>query len=363
MRGFRVFLAAGALVGLLSSPATAIALPPHSRGKHHIRHHHRHHRRHVLAHATAGAGEMATISGTTYYVSPAGSDSGPGTSPAQPWRTVARANDAQLRPGDRVLFQGGQRFSDDTLMPRNSGAAGAPIVYGSYGGGQATITRGVWFLDADHVTFDGLALGPRAGLQGGNSSGHAANHIVIERLTITLAPGNSDLGINANGNDWTIRNNTIRDTGDSGMLLSGDRYMVTSNTIANTGLDSAIGYGKHGIYLKASDATVARNTITNFSADGVSARSRNSTISANNISHGAIGVAFFQDDTTPGTSRWTENTITNTTAAGIFVCGTAESCAQPIESFVITGNRIRTTGQRLNIQHTRGRLTMARNRS
>jgi Right handed beta helix region len=298
-----------------------------------------------------------------YYVSSGGSDSNSGISPSRAWRTIGRVNRAQLSPGDGVLFQGGQAFSDATLMPAGSGAAGVPIVYGSYGTGQATITHGAWFIDKSYLTFDDLALGPDGGLQGGNSSGHPASHILIQRSTIDLAPGNSNLGINANGDDWSIRNNTIRDTGDSGMLLIGDSYTVTANTITDTGLDAGIGYGKHGIYLKASNATVTANTITNFSADGISARYRNSTISANNISHGPIGIGFFQYDTAPGTSHWTNNTITNTTDAGIFVCGTAESCAQPIESFIITGNRIRTRGQRLNIQPTRGRLTMARNRS
>jgi Right handed beta helix region len=282
----------------------------------------------------------ATISGTTYYVSPTGSDSGPGTTPAQPWRTVARVNSAQLRPGDGVLFQGGATFTDSTLMPASSGAAGAPIVYGSYGSGQATITEGAWFVSINYLTFDNLALGPQAGLQGGNSSGHLANDIVVQRSTIDLAPGNSSLGINANGNGWTIADNTVQNTGDSGMLLIGDSYTVSGNTITNTGLDSSIGYGKHGIYLKASNATVTRNTITHFSADGISARYRNSTISANNISRGPIGIGFFQYDASSGTSHWTDNAITDTTAAGIFVCGTAESCAQPIESFVITGNTL-----------------------
>ncbi len=309
----------------------------------------------------------ATIAGTTYYVAPTGSDSNPGTSPSQPWRTIGRVNAAQLKPGDGVLFQGGQRFSDSTLMPGVSGASGAPIVFGSYGSGQATITQGVWFVDHDHLVFDNLSLGPESGLQGGNSSGHPADHIVVERCTISLAPGNSGLGINANGDDWTIDDNTVENTGDSGMLLIGDSYTVSGNTIANTGLDSAIGYGRHGIYLKASNATVTDNTITNFSADGISARYRNSTISGNTISRGSIGIGFFQYDTIPGASHWTDNLITGTTVAGVFVCGAAEGCTQPIESFVITGNTIaRPTGGAsgwvmMNLQPITGAYTVTGN--
>src|SRR5262249_5041856 len=57
--------------------------------------------------AGGGAPTAPTGTGTTYYVSPSGSDSNPGTSPASAWRTVSRVNRADLSPGDAVLFQGG----------------------------------------------------------------------------------------------------------------------------------------------------------------------------------------------------------------------------------------------------------------
>jgi Right handed beta helix region len=368
MRGFQAFLAATLVAGLVSSPASATAQPAQSGGSHHKRQHRAHRGKHrnrrVRAHAaTVGRSPLAaSISGTTYYVSPSGSDSNSGSSPSQAWRTVGRVNNAKLRPGDRVLFQGGHSFGGGTLMPESSGAPGAPIVYGSYGNGQATVTHGVWFVDTDYLTFDDLTLGPDGGLQGGNSSGHAANHIVVQRSTIDLAPGNSDLGINANGDDWTIADNTVENTGDSGMLLIGERYRVRGNTITNTGLDSAIGYGKHGIYLKVANATIAGNTITHFSADGISARYRDSTITGNAISHGPIGIGFFQYDTVPGTSHWNHNTITNTTAAGIFV-SSSDKAGPTIESFVIRGNTIQSSGQRVNVQDSRGRVMMTGNRA
>lgn len=277
-----------------------------------------------------------TISGTTYYVSPTGSDSNSGTSPSQAWRTVARVNAAQLKPGDGVLFAGGQTFSDDTLMPISSGATDAPIVFGSYGSGQATITQGVWFINKNFLTFDNLALGPQSGLQGGNSSGSTANDIVVENCTVGLSASNPQVGINATGNDWTIDNNTVENIGNSGMLLEGDNYTVSGNTITNTGLDSAISYGMHGIYLKVSNATVTDNTITNFSSDGISVRYRNSVISGNHISGGAIGIAWFQYDTIAGTSYWTDNVIATSTA-GIYV-SPSDIGGPTIESFVISGN-------------------------
>jgi Right handed beta helix region len=302
----------------------------------------------------------ARVSGTTFYVSPSGSDSSSGTSPASPWRTIRRVNRARLHRGDGVLFQGGERFSDDALMPDVSGVAGDPIVFGSYGSSEATITRGVWFVDHDYLTFDHLAFGPGAGLQGGNDNGRSAHHITVQRCTIGLSADNPAVGINANGDDWTVAGNTVSDIGNSGMLLSGARYMIT-NTIDHTGLDHSLHYGKHGIYLKAAHAAVTRNTISDFSDDGISARYRDSTINHNRISDGAIGIAFFQYDEIAGTSHWSHNQISGTTAAGIYV-SRSDQAGPTIESFVITHNSIRVAaGQTINVQHTRGTFTTSRN--
>jgi hypothetical protein len=48
---------------------------------------------------------------TTYYVSPAGSDSFAGTSAAAPFQTIAKVNSLDLNAGDKVLFQGSQTFA------------------------------------------------------------------------------------------------------------------------------------------------------------------------------------------------------------------------------------------------------------
>ena len=304
----------------------------------------------------------AKIAAHTFYVSPSGSDSNSGTSTAHPWRTVRRVNRARLAPGDGVLFQGGRTFSDDALMPQGSGAPGAPIVFGSYGAGEASISQGVWFVGSDWLTFDNLSLGPDAGLQGGNDGGRRADHIRVQRCTISLTAGNPATGINATGDDWTIAGNTVANTGNSGMLLSGDSYTILGNTIDRTGLDSALDYGKHGIYLKVSHANVTRNTITDFSSDGISARYRDSTITHNRIANGPIGIAFFQYDELPGTSHWSQNQISGTTAAGIYVSA-SDQAGPTIESFVITDNSIRTSsGQTINVERTRGAYVVRHNR-
>ncbi len=292
-----------------------------------------------------------TITGTTYYVSRSGSDSNSGTSPSSAWRTVNRVNRASLRAGDGVLFEGGATFSDSTLMPSVSGAAGSPVIFGSYGQGNAVLSQGVWFKGYDYLAFEHLTIGPEGNLQG------TGDGVIVEWCAV----GHDGTGINGMGSNWTIDDNTVDHTGNSGMLLEGENFTVSGNTITNTGLDQSISYGKHGIYLKVSNAAITNNTIANFSSDGISVRYRNSVLSGNQISGGPIGIGWFQYDPVAGISRWTENTITQTTVAGIYV-SPSDIGGNTRESFVVEHNTIqRTGGVYMDLHPTTGTYTTLEN--
>src|SRR3954451_2640138 len=116
--------------------------------------------RHLLTVTAAAAALVAPAAAhaATYYVDPSGSDSASGTSPASAWRTVTRVDRAALAAGDNVLFAGGARFADQTLMPPTSGSAGARITFGSYGTGQAVLSQGIWFTSRSWLVFDNLAV-------------------------------------------------------------------------------------------------------------------------------------------------------------------------------------------------------------
>jgi hypothetical protein len=78
-----------------------------------------------------------------YYVSPTGDDANAGTSPGSAWRSIDRANQAVLEPGDRLLFEGGQSFEGTLLFDEeDQGTPSAPIVVGTFGDGRATIDAG-----------------------------------------------------------------------------------------------------------------------------------------------------------------------------------------------------------------------------
>jgi parallel beta-helix repeat protein len=322
-------LGLAALLAIVDQPSEGTILAPHqpSRGV-----------------SAAGPGPA------TFYVSLSGADSDSGTSRRDAWQTISRVNQASLQAGDRVLFQGGQTFADAALNPPASGTAGAPIVFGSYGSGQATISQGAWFV-ANHLVFDGLRFGST--FYGGSDRYGTSNDVTLENSVVSLPRGNADLGVFGNGQGWTISGNQIENTGQSGLLLWGGGYRISGNTITNTGLDGAIPYNAHGIYLDAANSTITNNTITNFQESGISVRYRNSTIQDNVIANGHIGIDFFQTDPQPGTGHWTRNQISGTTGAGIYVSPAGVYPTR--ESFVITANAINPqAGSFTNIARTRG---------
>jgi hypothetical protein len=293
------------------------------------------------------------ITGRTYYVSPTGSDSNSGTSPTAAWRTVNKANNAAMSPGDGILFQGGATFAENTLMPSRSGTASARIVYGSYGGGQANLPKGVWFRGPSHLVFQNLAIDGTA--QGVNATG---DDIVLQGMSIT----NSSVGVNGTGDGWLIEGSTVDRAGDSGMLLLGTNHTVRGNLIQNTGIDPSITYGKHGIYLKVAGARITGNLIQHYQGgSGISARYHSSIIENNTIDDGKHGLSFFQQDGVAGTSYWRNNKITRTTYESVYVSRSADA-GPTIEHFVITDNVMqKTSGQWIVMENDPSLNTIERN--
>ena len=75
----------------------------------------------------------------TYYIDDAGgSDNMSGLSPDTAWKTVQRANDVLLNPGDSILFKRGGKFIG-SLIPKGSGTKESPIVISAYGEGARPV--------------------------------------------------------------------------------------------------------------------------------------------------------------------------------------------------------------------------------
>lgn len=78
---------------------------------------------------------------TNYYLSSNGKDSNSGKSEKQSWQTLNRLNKQKLKAGDSVLFKSGDKFIGEVVV-KYSGNSKAPIVYTSYGNGNAPILSG-----------------------------------------------------------------------------------------------------------------------------------------------------------------------------------------------------------------------------
>ncbi len=81
-----------------------------------------------------GCGAAVTLSSAASYHVDAlhGNDTADGTAPDRAWRSLARASQVELAPGDQLLLAAGQKHFGRLAFARLEGTAEAPIVLGSY---------------------------------------------------------------------------------------------------------------------------------------------------------------------------------------------------------------------------------------
>ncbi|MGW0915141.1 right-handed parallel beta-helix repeat-containing protein [Streptomyces sp. NPDC002784] len=186
--------------------------------------------------------QTAQAASRTYYVSPSGSDSNQGTSPAKPFRTLQKAADSTA-PGDTVSIMNGtyteRPGGSDVMVISRSGRPGAPITFQAHPGHRPVIHtvaawNGIRISGAAHIVVRGLEVkgssatmsladaergaGTKDGKYNGNciwaepnkSSGATPHHIDIVGNTVHHCPG---LGIGSRGADYmTIDRNHVYST-------------------------------------------------------------------------------------------------------------------------------------------------------
>jgi hypothetical protein len=221
---------------------------------------------------------------STYYVSPAGDDAGPGTI-ERPWRSVARVNAYHAGAGDRILFEGGQRFDGGLYFdPSEGGGAADPVVVGSYGAGRATIvppagTDGLLAYNNGGIDVTDLNFVAAVPGNAGNgvdfySDGYDDGRNVGVRVERVEASGFGGSGIVIGGpagaggyRDVRIVDAVVHDNARAGIATYGaDRYTLEdvyvghSRAYDNLGIAGAAGHTGDGIVLGSVDgATVERN--------------------------------------------------------------------------------------------------------
>jgi hypothetical protein len=277
---------------------------------------------------------VARASGATFYVSPSGSDSNPGTASA-PWRTVGKVDRSNFAPGTAILFRGGSSFTGATLMPSASGSDAAPIRFGSYGSGRARISNSggaVWLPPGAHdLTFTNLDLSSSGAVVFASAgTGPGATHILVSGCVIHDSP---DAGLINQPQDsaWTIRRNTFSQLGDSGLVIQGDRVTIVANTITGTGWNPAITYGKHGIYDRGPNTTIADNDISDDTGgSAISIRDHRARIFDNAIHNTAYAIGLFPEDpANSGSDAVYYNRMWDITGFAFYYDGTDELTSTP----------------------------------
>lgn len=310
--------------------------------------------------------------GTIYYVSPAGNDSHAGTSPATAWQTVDHARHATLSPGDALLFEGGQTFSDVYFNPGYSGTPwegteADPILIGSYGTGRAYLPLGLFFAgsQATWLIFDQLISNS---WQIG-TTGDLAENILSQRCelyqtspTTNTSPVYEPLGSNIN-----FVGGYIHDIGSHGIQsqVGSDTNTIADTLIYAIGLHPSLGFNTHHMYLNGSGHTVTGNAcigtldqvLFDDASSAISARGHDTLIENNYVATTLAFIDFLSADLTAGTTQILNNTGRGIgTASGGYAIFCAEDAEPLIESLVIQFNDVEMvgTGNQLNIHPTTG---------
>jgi hypothetical protein len=78
-----------------------------------------------------------------YFLSSTGNDSAAGTTAPTAWKTIAKLNTIDIKPGDRILFEGGKTFYGSILLINtDANDTSNSVIITSYGNQKATINSG-----------------------------------------------------------------------------------------------------------------------------------------------------------------------------------------------------------------------------
>ncbi len=209
--------------------------------------------------ALAGVASAAVLCGCsgpsgppTYYLSPSGSDSAAGTSPATAWRTLAKASGVRLPPGSRLLLRGGSRFAGQLrLGPHDAGNPRDLVSIGSYGTGRATIAgtggSGLVVYDTAGVAISDLNVAGAAPIQS-DSAGILlfSTRARAPRLARVLISGvdvsgfGTGIGIGAahdtGFSDVEITDATVHGNLNAGLASYGGAFNPAAPVYANSGI-------------------------------------------------------------------------------------------------------------------------------
>ncbi|MFJ8862398.1 choice-of-anchor Q domain-containing protein [Streptomyces sp. NPDC102451] len=179
---------------------------------------------------------------TTYYVSPSGSDTNPGTSDGAPLKTLQKAADL-TEPGDTVSIMKGTYTESaegrDVLTIRRSGSAGLPITFKAYPGHHPVIHpvtgwNGINISGASYISIRGLEVaGDIPGLTLADAEAHAVPGKPKFNTNCIAAYKNTTTGLTSHHID--IIGNDVHDCPGGGIsAIDADHVTIDGNSVHRT---------------------------------------------------------------------------------------------------------------------------------
>ncbi len=202
--------------------------------------------------------------GAVYHVDcGAGRDSNDGRTAQTAVRTLTRASNLALRPGDSLLLKRGCTWSGGQRLDAGwNGTSGNPITIGGYGSGDRPrivdglnqgikVTGSHMVITGVHVTFNvsetrntNGCVQPFGDYYGVNFTGGANNVLLTDSL---MERANAGVHISANSSSITVQGNVLR-----------------NNDVMNVwGGNPALDLGAWGVLLRSNDNNVSFNQFTN----------------------------------------------------------------------------------------------------
>ncbi|HEY9258002.1 DUF7594 domain-containing protein [Chitinophaga sp.] len=220
----------------------------------------------------------ATTLGTIYYVDPAGNDTNAGTSTTAAWKTIAKVNTITFAPGDQILFKSGGVWND-TLHPKGSGSAGAPITIDKYNGTTLPVINGGGMQNGTNtLLLDKVSYWTVSNLEITNTvptgTIYAATGIRVNGGGSTAEPFNTNITISNcyvhNVNGATV-NQTNYSKATGGIIINGklSDVLVQSCHVANCSVEGIRTTGATDMASRLKNIIFDNNLIENIYGDGI----------------------------------------------------------------------------------------------
>ncbi len=191
----------------------------------------------------------------TYYVSPTGSSSNPGTE-ASPW-SLSKAN-ASLVAGDTAILMDGT-YGSVRIQPSNSGTAGNPITYRAQNSRMAELAATnprILVNSRSYITIEGIKS------HNGNRSvvGQYASHITIDDCDFSFFDGFESNQFHSSGGYISYINNYIENGEDCLHIREGQGHYIANNTFVD---------GVHTILIMmgVTNSVIENNSLVNLLDD------------------------------------------------------------------------------------------------